>query len=184
VSNKIRLLTIALGVTALAGVTYGVARRGLQRRAAPPLESHAFAANELSEPPSDELSLSDWESLTVHSTRGSMPDALDVALNLDGIFDWQPDGEAVTARPSDRVPAPLAGDDQEAPNADDLGLAWLIQATEAERSVGETDLTSDLENLALNDPFNDQEESEEVDETDGNALDAMDEHEDFRRTRA
>ena len=179
-SNKIRLLTIALGVTALAGVTYGVARRGLQRRAAPPLESHALAANELSEPPSDELSLSDWETLTVHATRGSMPDALDVALNLDGIFDGQPDGEAVTARPSDRVPAPFAGADQEAPNADDLGLAWLIQATEAERSIGENDLTPELENLALND----QDESEEADEAESDPLDGTDEHEDFRRTRA
>ena len=114
--NKTRLLTIVLGATALAGVTYGVARRGLQRRIAPPLESHTLATNELVESPPAERRLSDWETLTVHSTRGSLPDALDLALNLDGIFDGQSEsGEAVTVHPSDRVPPPFAGDDQEAP---------------------------------------------------------------------
>ncbi len=180
VSNKTRFLTIVLGAAALAGLTYGVTRRGFQRRFVQPLASHVPASRELSLPETTALPLSapDWETLSVHGARGSNPDALDIAMNLDGIFEGQSeDGSALTVRPIDHLPAPLGGDDEEAPNADDLGLAWLTKATQGEHIIGESDLKPEIENLGFaEETASDQADSEQDDE--------QVEHEDFRRTRA
>jgi hypothetical protein len=190
VSNKTRFFTVVLGVTALAGLTYGVTRRGIQRRLVQPLANETLASSDLSAPPvadAPPLSAPDWERLTVHSTRGSTPDPLDIAMNLDGIFDGQSeDGLALTVRPSERVRAPFGGDDEEAPNADDLGVAWLTQATQAEHSLRESDLTPELENIALLDQADSVEEYEAnaADQDEPGFADEQDEHEDFRRTRA
>ncbi|HEY3256824.1 MAG TPA: hypothetical protein VGJ91_22870, partial [Polyangiaceae bacterium] len=119
-----------------------------------------------------------WEALSAQSPRGSTPDPLDIAMSLDGIFDGQSeDGHTLTVRPNERIPAPLSADDEDAPSADDLGLAWLTQATQAEHSLGESDLTPEIEQIALD-------ESDEQDEADSNRTGEHDEHEDFRRTRA
>ena len=174
-----------MGATALAGLTYGVTRRGFQRRAvsAAPA-SQTLTAHQTSAAPAVESPEIDayWEALSAEGPRGSMPDPLDIAMSLDGVFDGQPEAEqALTARPSDHVPAPFGGDDEEAPSADDLGVAWLAQATQAEHSLRQSDLTPELENLALSDEAEsaDRETSDELDES----LDSeSDEHEDFRRT--
>ncbi len=183
-SNKTRFLTIVLGAAALAGLTYGVTRRGLQRRFVQPLASHTPVSSELSAPPAaaaPSLTASDWETLSVHGTRGSNPDPLDIAMNLDGIFEGQSEsGSALTVRSIDHLPAPLGGDDEEAPSADDLGLAWLTKATQAEHLVGESDLKLEIENLG----FAEETESDEADTAQAELDDEQDEHEDFRRTRA
>jgi len=177
VSNKNRFLTIVLGAAALAGLTYGVTRRGQQRRAVQPPASQTIAVSADSaerESLVPELPASDWETLSVHGQRRASLDALDLAMNLDGIFDAPVDDElAFTARPSDRVPPPLGGDHEESPSADDLGSTWLAQATQAERSTGASGLIPEVENIAL------------IEDTDPlDADDEHDEHEDFRRTRA
>ena len=123
-------------------------------------------------------SASDWETLSVHSTRGSNPDALDIAMSLDGIFDGvSEDGRALTVRPNVRIPSPIGGDDEDAPSADDLGLAWLMQATQTEQSLTESDLRPESEDIALN-------EDPDSEETDIQDEDVQDEHEDFQRTRS
>jgi hypothetical protein len=191
VSNKTRFFTIVLGVTALAGLTYGVTRRGLPRRAVQALGNHPLASNQfvassaLGLAQANNLpapSVPDWETLTVHGTRGAAPDALDLAMNLDGIFDVESeDGGALTVRPSEHVPVPVGGDDEEAPSADDLGRTWLAQATQAEQSVIQADLIPEIDEIA----FADETDADEADadETDADEVDA-DEHADFRRTRA
>jgi len=162
VTNKTRLFTLILGATALAGLTYGVARRGSQRRPLQPLASQARSSSKLTRTP------------RMQRTRASTPDALDIAMSLDGIFDGQSeDGRAPTVRPHVRVPAPFGGDDEEAPGADDLGLAWLMQATQTENSLTESDLTLEIENMALSEDPDSEVEAE-----------GQDEHEDFRRTLA
>lgn len=186
-SNKNRFLTIVLGATALAGLTYGVTRRGWQRRAVQPPATHTLASIEHNAPPAADappLIAPYWEALSADSPRGSTPDPLDIAMSLDGIFDGQSeDGLELTVRPNDRVPAPIGADDDEAPSADDLGLAWLTQATQAEHSLRESDLTPAIEEIALAEP-DEAEEQDETDETDSGQADERDEHEDFRRTRA
>ena len=78
----------------------------------------------------------------------SAPDALDIALDLSGVFDVESASRVpITARPSDHVPALRTGDDEEAPAPEDLGRAWLIQATESEHSLGTADTIPDVENL-------------------------------------
>lgn len=84
------------------------------------------------------------------------PDALDLALNLGGVFDgdlgsvlegdWQNEAE-VTARASEHVPSPNTADDADAPAPEDLGRSWLEHATESERSLGFADTLPDLEKL-------------------------------------
>lgn len=79
-------------------------------------------------------------------------DALDVALDLDGIFDAATDEAAgVTVRSSERVPLASAGDDEDPPGPDDLGRAWLYQATQSEHSFTEAELSIDLDDLAADD---------------------------------
>ncbi|HET7538776.1 MAG TPA: hypothetical protein VFK05_02860 [Polyangiaceae bacterium] len=77
----------------------------------------------------------------------SSPDALDVALDLDGVFEGEASGIELTARPHEHVPAPRTPDDEDAPAPEDLGRAWLTQATESERSLGTADTLPDLERL-------------------------------------
>lgn len=196
-SNKTRFFTIALGVTALAGLTYGVTRRGLPRRAVQSLANQPSAGNVASSDlplpraaaastPAAAASAPDWETLKVHSTtRGSTPDALDIAMNLDGLFDAESEERGITVRPSDRVPAPVGGDDEEAPGADDLGRTWLTQATQAEHSLRQADLIPEIDELAFSEETDAEAESDELD---SDQLDSdeheSDEHEDFRTTRA
>ena len=171
-----------LGATALAGLTYGVTRRGAQRRAIQPPSSQTLASSVtrgLATASGPAQRAAEWEALAVHGTRGSTPDPLDIALSLDGVFDGDSeDGLPLTVRPNVRVPAPLGGDDEDAPSADDLGLAWLMQATQTEQSLTELDLTPEIDNIALS------EEGEEEADSEEEAGAAQDEHEDFRRARS
>jgi hypothetical protein len=114
------------------------------------------------------------------------PDALDLALNLGGVFDgdlgrvsdddwqgedadWQSDVE-VTARANEHVPSPKTADDEEAPAPEDLGRTWLSQATESERRLGFADTlpdfskspTSSDEASADSDEFEDEDEDDET----------------------
>ncbi|HKO46994.1 MAG TPA: hypothetical protein VJV79_04685 [Polyangiaceae bacterium] len=101
----------------------------------------------------------------------SAPDVLDLALDLDGVFD----GKApITAQPSEHVPAPLSGDDQEPPAPEDLGSAWLTQATESERSLGFADTIPDVDDLPkpsadtipdVDDPLNASNERRDTDDS-------------------
>ena len=78
----------------------------------------------------------------------SSPDALDLALDLDGVFDGTlSSGSKVTAQPSEHAPAAHAGDDAEAPSPDDLGRAWLTQATESEQSLGFANTLPEIEEV-------------------------------------
>ena len=156
-SKKTRLMTVVVGAAALAGFTYSVARRGLHRRAQERATTADNAAPHETEGLSDgvagrgwEAYANEWQGEQVNPTRGSMPDALDVAMNLDGIFDADADGEsdmALTARPDQHLPRPFGADDADAPGPDDLGATWLAQATQSERSLREADLTPELDEL-------------------------------------
>ena len=105
------------------------------------------------------------------------PDALDLALNVGGVFDgdlgrisdddWQSDVE-VTARANEHVPAPNTADDEDPPAPEDLGRTWLEQATESERSLGFADTLPDLGNLTLSSDelsSTDEEDEDDDDET-------------------
>ncbi len=126
------------------GLTYGFGRLVLRPRSQPALtaERAPDAARERSI-----TAPAAWESALLAPSAPS--DALDLALDLDGLFDAPSEQTAaVTARPSDRVPAASSGDDAEASNPDDLGRAWLYQATQGEHSFTEADLSVELEDLA------------------------------------
>jgi len=171
VSNRLRIFTLVLGAAALAGVTYGVARRGLQRRAVPPLAAQALARSALGAPPVADaadarpLAAPDWQTLGEQTPRDSTPDSLDLAMNLSGIFDGQSAaGRALTARPNDHVPPPTSPDDEVA-SADDLGVAWLMQATQAGHSARGSDLAPEIENLAY--PEEADDDAPDPNETDG-----------------
>ncbi|HEX2672174.1 MAG TPA: hypothetical protein VHM25_14940, partial [Polyangiaceae bacterium] len=78
----------------------------------------------------------------------SAPDALDVALNLDGLFDVESSsGVQLTARTTDHLSGPRSNDDDDAPAPEDLGRIWLEQATETEHRLGLADTIPDVENL-------------------------------------
>ena len=158
-SKKSRIMTVVVGAAALAGFTYSVARRGLQKRA-----QETGNSNDTSSPNQPvetagmgegvaargwEAYANEWQGEHVNPTRGSMPDPLDVAMNLDGIFDGDSDSDALTARPDQHLPHPLSADDEDAHGPDDLGPAWLAQATQSERSLREADLTPELDELTL-----------------------------------
>jgi len=77
------------------------------------------------------------------------PDALDVALDLDGLFDAESDsGVQLTARTNDHASGLRSGDDEDAPAPEDLGRIWLEQATESEHGLGLADTIPDVENLS------------------------------------
>ena len=162
-SKKTRILTVVVGAAALAGFTYTVARRGLLKRAQEGNASNDSAAPNQTADNSGlgegvaargwEAYANEWQGDHVNPARGSLPDPLDVAMNLDGIFDADADddnSEAVlTARPDQHLPHPVSADDEDAPGPDDLGPAWLAQATQSERSLREADLTPELDELTL-----------------------------------
>jgi len=78
----------------------------------------------------------------------SAPDALDMALNLDGLFDVESStGVQLTARTTDHLSGPRGGYDEDAPAPEDLGRIWLEQATESEQRLGLADTIPDVENL-------------------------------------
>jgi len=180
VSNKTRTFTLILAATALAGLTYGVRRRGVQQRSVPPLANHALERSALGAAPVADArppTAPDWQTLRGQTTRDPAPDPLDLAMNLSGMFDGQSAaGRPLTARPNDHVPPPMSPDDEEAPSADDLGVAWLLQATQSEHSASASDLAPEIENLAYTEEADD-------DAVDPNELD-RDTHADFRGARA
>lgn len=145
VSKKIGLVTILLGASAVAALAYGVTRRSGPKRAA---ETRPSAASGLAWRGSGE---SEAELLMkAEHELGTAPDPLDLALNLDGIFETESvSSDALSVQFSDRVPLPTNGDDQDPPSPDDLGRTWLEQATESEPSLSVAELTPELENLSL-----------------------------------
>jgi hypothetical protein len=141
-----QVMQVLAGAAALAGFGYTLARRsgararsaraGLARRAE--VEPTRVERVESTEPAA-------WDEAARIS---SAPDALDVALDLDGLFDGELEsGVQPTVRAIDHVPPPRTGDDEEAPSPDDLGRAFLTHATESEHSTTDEDLLPDLESL-------------------------------------
>ena len=142
VSKYLRVFSAFLGVSTFAGLSYvtiGVARRRLhERRVARERGSKLLGVPSMTREPR----------LTPRrSTRTR--DALDVALDLDGIFEppSAPE-EAPTVRTSERAPIATGGDDEEPLSPEDLGRAWLTHATLSERSRRPGDLLEELENIA------------------------------------
>lgn len=168
--SKRNAQVIALaGAAALAGFGYALAHRSGTRarthsrrrgeRAAPdPVQSAPRAAQKPAAPPPAPFQDADRIS--------SSPDALDVALDLEGVFDGDSArGIEITARPHEHVPALQTADDEEAPAPEDLGLAWLKLATESERSLGTADTLPDIERLEraseeLGEMYDDDEQDE------------------------
>lgn len=154
-----RVIALA-GAAALAGLGYTLGRRSGSRSArapraaaVPPRRVEApRAAN--SQPRASQPSAgsqSGIAELAPDADRiSSAPDALDVALDLDGLFDGSADasGVQVTARANDHVSGPRSIDDEDAPAPEDLGRLWLEQATESEHRLGLADTIPDVENLA------------------------------------
>lgn len=143
-SSKARLFTLVAGAAALAGLTYGFGRLALRPRSLGASSSAQRAP--LTELKAEASTPEAWERALVAQSAPS--DALDLALDLDGIFAASADTSGVTARSSDRVPPPSSGDDGDPPSPDSLGRAWLSQATQSERSFTETDLSLSVEDLA------------------------------------
>jgi hypothetical protein len=81
--------------------------------------------------------------------RGSVPDPLEVDLDLDGVF-YAPDvePEEATVQCDVKVPPLASADDAEPPGPDDLGNFWLSRATQSEHSFSEAELEVDLDNVA------------------------------------
>lgn len=158
-SNNKRFFTLIVGAAALVGLTYGVTRRGLQRRtSAVETQTRTSAAETGARSPAVEARtrLDDavlemaapWDALDRESPRSSRVDALDLALNLGGVFDGDVGSDELTVRPTEHVPLASSADDEDPPSPDDLGRAWLSQATQSERSLRETDLTPEIDNIA------------------------------------
>jgi len=159
-------MTVLAGAAALAGVGYAFAHRSSVRsrrgprgtRVAVARGSAASLSNRGKTPPTptpaaiatEPASRLDAERMTgLDAERiSSAPDALDVALDLEGLFDGKSEsGVSVTARPHEHIPAPRVGDDEEAPSPDDLASTWLAHATESERSLGTADTIPDVEEV-------------------------------------
>ncbi len=182
-------MIVLAGAAALAGFGYTLARRSGSRAArsrrvvaasprrgeARPKRAEPVAPTEpkrRAEPVAPTEPNWEDEGALISSARNTLatldePDALDVALDLDGVFDGE-SATGVTARPNERVPAPHTGDDEDAPSPDDLGRAWLLQATESERSLSTADTLPEVENLLTEDadieqlPMEEEEEEESV----------------------
>ena len=148
-NRNAQVVTILAGAAAFAGVGYALTRRsgGSSARgrrgavtAGASVRSPRRGETLPETAPADELEMpSDADRIS------SAPDALDVALNLEGVFDV--DSVGVTARPSDHVPAPRAGDDDDAPAPEDLGQTWLTQATESEHSPAVAETLPDIDQV-------------------------------------
>ena len=134
-----RVIALA-GAAALAGFGYTLARRSSR----PSLPRRGVERSKLAEP----ITLPDAVPWQEAERVSSSPDALDLALDLGGVFDGQLAGDLeVTVRPNQHVPARHAGDDEEPHAPEDLGRAWLIQATESESPPDTADTLLDVENL-------------------------------------
>ncbi len=154
---KARLFTWFAGAAALAGLGYGFGRFALRPRSFADSPAQRARSARLEARTTPEA----WESALIAQSAPS--DALDLALDLDGIFDPSTDeATGVTVRSSDRVPLASAGDDEDPPSPDDLGRAWLYQATQSEHSFTEADLSTDLNDLAADEA---DEASEDEDRT-------------------
>jgi len=159
VSNRNAQVIAIAGAAALAGFGYTLARRSGSRAARSqrasskarlrppprPADSGVRPAAPTASTAQTAQTAPEWQ----ESERiSSSPDALDLALDLDGVFDGKSaDGSEVTAQPNQHVPAPRAGDDDEAPSPEDLGRAWLTSATESEHSLGFADTLPEIEQL-------------------------------------
>jgi hypothetical protein len=154
VSNKnAQVMTVLAGAAALAGVGYALTR-GAAGHSARSTRGQLAALGSASSPRAEPRAVSPEDvsrEPAAHSDAdrvSSAPDALDLAIGLEGIFDVEWDsGVQVSARPNEHVPAARTGDDEEAPSPDDLAQVWLAQATESERSLGTADTIPDLEDL-------------------------------------
>ena len=128
------MLLGGLGVAAVGSFAYAIARS--VRRPAP-----------LRVAPDSARSAELRDSMVV--PRGSVPDPLEVDLDLDGVF-YAPDlePEEATVQCDVKVPPFASADDAEPPGADDLGNFWLSRATQSEHSFSESELEVDLNNVA------------------------------------
>jgi len=159
VSNSNARVIVLAGAAALAGLGYTLGRRSGSRALRRGRSSAGSSQrDELREPRrrservpvsrSVEAASSALDPFADAERISSAPDALDVALDLDGVFDGDSaSGVQVTARPSEHVSAPRGGDDEDAPAPEDLALTWLEQATESEHRLGLADTLPDVENL-------------------------------------
>lgn len=173
VLNRNTQVMVLAGAAALAGFGYTFARRSRSAR------SKAVAGREQSA--TDAMRGADAQRVVPAATRGasegtpwqdeerisSAPDALDVALDLDGVFEGESaNGSELTARPHDSVPAPRSGDDEDAPAPEDLGRSWLVHAAESESSLGAADTLPDVESLPkASDELGEESDAEDTDET-------------------
>ena len=165
ISRNTQVMTVFAGAAALAGVGYALTRRSKRPAAKAPSERETreeMAARVLSnlpgfdgtqpmrrtQPMPTPAAVYTPKMQSESEVVSSAPDALDIALSLDGVFDGASEsGAALTARPNDHVPAARTGDDEEAPSPDDLAQTWLAQATESERSLGTADTIPDVDQV-------------------------------------
>jgi hypothetical protein len=150
--SNARVIALA-GAAALAGIGYTLGRRSGSRAVrstrmpAEPVR-RIDARSSLSAPRRAQPESAISELAPDAERVSSAPDALDVALNLDGLFDVESSsGVQLTARINDHVSGPRSGDDEDPPAPEDLGRIWLEQATESEQSLGLADTIPDVENL-------------------------------------
>lgn len=158
-SNRNAHVFAIAGAAALAGFGYTLARRSGSRAARATRASSNSAPRVVTAEPRPNRAETPTGAAVVEDASdpvpwqdgariSSSPDALDLALNLDDVFDGNSGTEPeVTARPNQHVPALHTVDDDDAPAPEDLGAAWLKQATESERSLGFADTLPELENL-------------------------------------
>jgi hypothetical protein len=173
INRNARVMTILAGAAALAGVGYALARRsggpsgrGTRGTLAARGSTRSPRRSEALPTPAPVVIPGSWSEVDAERT-SSAPDALDVALSLEGAFDGESEsGVAVTARPNDHVPALRAGDDDDAPAPEDLASVWLTQATAAERSLGVADIIPDV-----NQAVQTQDELGDVGDQNGDGID-------------
>lgn len=125
-----RIVVFVTGAIALASVGFALARRSRAAGAPAPL-----AAQREIEPNS---------SLAAPELALELDDAFAPGSAIDEM------GE-VTARPSEHAPAPASAYDDDAPSPDDLGLAWLKQATESEPAARSSELGVDVDAVSAAD---------------------------------
>ncbi len=172
-SKTTRLLTVVAGATALAGLTYTFSRMALRPRGSQ--AAIARASNRTARAIARAADPEPWQ--TALLTSASPSDALDRALGLDGIFDAEPlDDADVTVQLQGTLPHATSADDADPPGPDDLGKAWLAQATESERSLREADLAPELESLSIGSSLDDVLDDDVIGEDDLGELDELDEH--------
>ncbi len=172
-SKTTRMLTVLAGATALGGLTYTIGRIAMRPRA-----SHAAIARasaRTARAVQRAANAEPWQNALRTSVSGS--DALDRALDLDGLFDAEPLSEAdVTVQLQGKLPHAASADDADPPGPDDLGKAWLEQATESEHSLREADLAPELENLSIGSSLDDVLDDDVIGDDDLGDLDDLDEH--------